>query len=789
MQTIDFIVLGAYFGILIVIGLLCSMTIRRQEDYFMGGRGFGKLLQTFAAFGAGTGAQDPITLGRTTWTSGLSGIWSALNWLFVTPFYWIFAVWYRRMRHLTLGDWFVERYQSKALGVAYTIFAFSFQMLYLSIMFSAISKVVEPLLGQETILWIVNQFGMSQPEDLRLILIPLIAGVVLLYGILGGLTAAYWTDLLQGICIIVLSVILIPYGLIELARRYGADYPALGVNVDQPQLMDGLKIMHDRLGDDYFQLFGTPLAGEFPVYYIVVFALMSLVGIVVQPHFIATGGGSAKTENSARMGLVTGNFLKRLCTIGWGFTGLIALALLANNLEIAADNDKVWGIASREILQPMGLGLVGLMLACLMAALMSSADCYMLVSSALLVRNVFAAYIDPEASEKTYVAVGRVAGLLIIVGAVFVSINAYDVFGQYRLALELAASFAAPFWIGMFWRRATKWAAWGTVTYIVAVFFVLPVAVPMVDDGLRSRADLGVVTLQRETVETRTATPVDVERRQIRIDQWSAAQAAHEAALVNYEKALNEAAPASSVSESPATEGDDPPAVVRPQTAALAPLAEAAETLLETQAHLESFGEEPSPLALGEDYEYRYPKISGGKAVFWSDGFDASSGTWKEVEQIDDPEHRRITYVRQYEGDVVGQGKLQVEFLPYLWAGLDLSEMGGPLLESLRLPIKIMSPFLVMIILSWVTPRCRAAELDRYYVKMKTPVDPDPRRDAENLNLSYENPSRFDHKKLLPRSQFEFQKPRVSDILGFVISFAICFAFLALIVWLAGLGA
>ncbi|MEC7429739.1 MAG: hypothetical protein VYE28_08815, partial [Planctomycetota bacterium] len=368
MQTIDFVVLGVYFAVLVVIGLLCSMTIRRQEDYFMGGRGFGKLLQTFAAFGAGTGAQDPITLGRTTWTSGLSGIWSALNWLFVTPFYWIFAVWYRRMRHLTLGDWFVERYQSKALGVAYTVFAFSFQMLYLSIMFSAISKVVEPLLGQETTLWIVGQFGLSQPDDLRLILIPLIAGIVLVYGILGGLTAAYWTDLIQGICIIVLSVILIPYGLIELARRYGADYPSLGVNVDKPELMDGLKIMHDRLGSDYFQLFGTPLAGEFPVYYIAVFALMSLVGIVVQPHFIATGGGSAKTENSARMGLVTGNFLKRLCTIGWGFTGLIALALLANNLEIAADNDKVWGIASREILQPLGLGLVGLMLACLMAA-------------------------------------------------------------------------------------------------------------------------------------------------------------------------------------------------------------------------------------------------------------------------------------------------------------------------------------------------------------------------------------------------------------------------------------
>ena len=80
---------------------------------------------------------------------------------------------------------------------------------------------------------------------------------------------------------------------------------------------------------------------------------------MVQPHFIATGGGSAKSEDEARIGLVVGNFLKRFCTVGWAITALIALALLAGNAEIAANPDRVWGIASREILGPVGLGLVG----------------------------------------------------------------------------------------------------------------------------------------------------------------------------------------------------------------------------------------------------------------------------------------------------------------------------------------------------------------------------------------------------------------------------------------------
>ncbi len=396
MQAMDIVVLVGYFTAMIVIGVLSSLTIKKQEDFFMGGRGFGKLLQTFAAFGAGTGAQDPINVGRTTWTSGLSGVWSALMWLFITPFYWIFGVWYRRMRHLTLGDWFVERYESQAMGVAYTVFAFSFYVFYLSTMFSAISKVAEPLLGDKTVQGLVAMIGSSNPDDLKYIMVPVIALVVIAYGVVGGLTAAYWTDLIQGLCIILLSLILIPYGLNGLVEKYGDQYAeAVGQPVEELSTWDGFSIMHRRVSEDSFQLFGGPRAGEFPLHFIVSLTLLGLMGIVVQPHFIATGGGSAKTETTARVSLVTGNFLKRFCTIGWALTALIVLALLADSVEINQDPDRAWGVASREILGQVNiggfyLGLVGLMLACLLAALMSSADCYMLVTAALLVRNIYA---------------------------------------------------------------------------------------------------------------------------------------------------------------------------------------------------------------------------------------------------------------------------------------------------------------------------------------------------------------------------------------------------------------
>ena len=56
MQLIDYIVLVSYFAVMVLIGLWV-MRVNDQEDYFMGGRGFGKLMQTFAAFGTGARAR------------------------------------------------------------------------------------------------------------------------------------------------------------------------------------------------------------------------------------------------------------------------------------------------------------------------------------------------------------------------------------------------------------------------------------------------------------------------------------------------------------------------------------------------------------------------------------------------------------------------------------------------------------------------------------------------------------------------------------------------------------
>ena len=432
----------------------------------MGGRNFGKLMQTFAAFGAGTGSADPVNTARGTFANGMSGMWGVMYWLFVTPIYWISAVWYRRMRCLTLGDWFTERYESKPMGVAYAIFGCFYYIVYGAMLFTAIGKVGIPLLGEELM-----------GTKTEYILVPAVAIIVMIYGMLGGLTAAYWTDVIQGVCIILLSVLLIPFGLNEVVKKFG---------VEEDTWTDGFRIMHEQLPAETFEIIGGSAASEFPLYAIITIVIMNMIGIVLTPHFIVTGGGSAKNETDARIGLVSGNLIKRFCTIGWVITALIVLTLYANDTALLADADMAWGKATKELLGPLGIGLVGLMLACLLAALMSSIDCYMLVCSALVVRNIYVPYFNPNASEKKCLNLGRITGSIIVIGAVVVSLTMLDMFKQLELTWIVPMTFAALFWLGMYWRRATTTGGWITIIFCLLSFFVLPRAIPKMVPELRT---------------------------------------------------------------------------------------------------------------------------------------------------------------------------------------------------------------------------------------------------------------------------------------------------------------
>lgn len=720
MTSLDYIVLAGYFLLMVGIGWWAMKRIKAQEDYLMGGRQFGKWLQAFAAFGAGTGSSDPVNTARTSFTSGMSGMWSVMSWLFVTPIYWFAGVWYRRMRHLTLGDWFVERYESRKIGGAYAVFGLLYYMVYTSMLFSAIGKVAAPLIGTAVVIG-GNTIAMEY------VLVPLIAVIVTFYGIMGGLTAAYWTDVLQGIFIIFLSIILIPFGLDALVEKFG--------DPESQGLLHGFRIIHEQLPEHLFTVVGSSANSEFPLHRIAAVTLISLLGIVVNPHFIATGGGSAKNETSARIGLVAGNLAKRFCTIGWALTALIVLVLFADNPELVRDPDKAWGIASRELLWP---GLRGLMLACMLAALMSSADTYMLVTSGLMVRNLYVPYVNKEAGESECLKVARLAGLLMIAGAVMISWFMMDVFQQLQLTWIVPMVFAAPFWIGMFWRRATTTAAWTVIAYTLAVFFVLPWLTPVVIPSLRSSEMFSSTTQVVEISTTRKAAPTDVRLRKTEIENWQADREAAQAA------------------------GDS--------------------------AKLTALGDAPpDPLNLGD--AITTTTKSGGKSIYWSKGVTPVEGTSLElVGESESDAGNSVRRIYQFNGPVKGQGNLQFEFLLYDIAGINLEKLNGASLASMELLPKIVIPFLIMIATSLLSKRNSTEALDRLYIKMRTPVSGTGEEDAQNLAAAYTNPDSVNKNKLLPGSDFEFARASTLDWVGFLVTVLLCFSVVGLSIWVAGIG-
>ena len=759
MHMLDLLVLLCYFLLMVAIGVYCSLRIKAQEDYFLGGRSFGKLLQTFAAFGAGTGSSDPVNTGRTTFTGGMSGMWSVMFWLFVTPFYWITGVWYRRMRLLTLGDWYVERYESRGLGAAYSIFGVFFFMIYGSMFFSAIAKTAEPMMLGPAVAVSAEASGATsnngtpdQDESntvsvlgtkvkLQTVLIPVIAVVVVAYGIAGGLAAAYFTDLIQGICIIGLSVMLIPIGLNALA-----DNPELN-----PGGKNGFQVMHEQLPESFFDVIGNSGA-EISLLYLTAMVLANLTGIVVQPHFIATGGGSAKTEYNARVGLVVGNFLKRFCTLGWVLTALIAATLYADVPALVENPDLTWGYASMQLLGP---GFRGLMLACLLAALMSSVDAQMVVGAGLIVRNLYVPFLRPDASERECLWAGRLTGMIVVAGACFFALTFYDMLKQLELTFWFPLVFASPFWIGMYWRRATGRAAWITVVYCLFFFFVIPFFGPKVFTSLRTSE-----ALMTRTPHTVTTSQTVVSRSMLR-------QKLSEAEVVWAAAGQDLAGP--ELAQHKATK----PRSISPEK-------------------IEIPG--PEGMQVIEAGVTRLPQIKTSKStsIFWSSIEPVDETIALEVVATDVNERTgAIQETLDYPAGTLlqGTGSLKLNLLFYKPLGVDLGSQSISSLKSLDLFPKIVMPFLVMIIASLLTRKNSEEALDRYYAKMKTPVDPNPEADQQKLAAAYADPSTCERVKLFPNSDLEFQKPTTEDIVGFTLSFLICFAIIGMAFWITTLGA
>ena len=423
---IDWLVLVIYFIGITSLGVWTYKKVKSSADFFMGNRRFGKILMIAQAFGVGTHTDQPVTVTGASYTAGLAGIWYQWMWMFSTPFFWLIAPIYRRLRYVTMADFFYERY-GKSLAVFFAVMGVVYFSMDIGIMLKGTGITIEGLTG-----------GVMAQETV------IIGATVLfvLYGLAGGLIAAVITDLIQGILILVLSFLLIPFAISKAG---------------------GMEAIHQGLPK---QMFSLVAPHEVTLFFIIMIVINGLVGIVVQPHHMAIGG-SGKTEIACRSGWTFGTFIKRIATMGWAFTGVFA-AFLYTGLTVE-NRELAFGIMARNLLPT---GLIGLMLAALMAAVMSTCDAFMVHSSALITRNVYLPYINPGASDRQLLTIGRITSILTVAGGILFAFIFPSVVQGLIEVWKVTAYLGVAFWLGIMWKRANRYGAWSSAIVMVLVSII-----------------------------------------------------------------------------------------------------------------------------------------------------------------------------------------------------------------------------------------------------------------------------------------------------------------------------
>lgn len=426
-STLDLVVVIGYLLGIGALGIYQAKKIKSSGDYFAGGRKFNKFMMIMHQLGTGTHADDPVGVVGASYQRGLSGIWYTYVFLFITPFYWIIAPFFRRSRYLTTSDFFEGRY-GPSLGLLYSIMGILTFTINIGTMLKGTGQIVTAFSGDALPQWV-----------------PIVAMtlVFVAYGTSGGLIATVYTETVQGALIVVMSLLLVPFGLMKVGGFHG---------------------LHQLLTPDKFNL-STP--HEMSLAWILAGALASLIGIVAQPHTMEVCA-SGKTEWEGRMGFTYGSFIKRFCALGWALTGVIVLGLAAKHIIPELDNrEHAFGTAIRTLLPS---GFIGLMLAAILAAQMAALSAFMVAASALLTRNIYRRYFNRGVSDLGMVTFARFSGLgVVAMGAAFAFIVP-GVADALTIFWTVTTFTGVLIWAGILWRRTNTAGAWASFLVMVVLW-------------------------------------------------------------------------------------------------------------------------------------------------------------------------------------------------------------------------------------------------------------------------------------------------------------------------------
>jgi SSS family solute:Na+ symporter len=422
LSTVDLVIIGLYFCVIFAIGFYFSRKERTSTDYFLAGRNVGWFAIGASLFVSNISTEHFIGLAGSGASSGLAvGHFEWLACFMLLILGWVFVPFYLRSNVFTMPEFLERRFNRSCATYLASISVLAYIFTKISVHLYAAAVVLERVVG-----W--------SPMTSAIILV-IATGI---YTIAGGLAAVIYTDLVQTLILVAGALILTVLGLHEAG---------------------GFTALRAALPASYFHMIKPATDSAFP--WTGIFFGAPILGIWYwcTDQVMVQRVLSARSEGNAKAATIFAGFLKILPVFILVLPGLIAVALYRELFQFGPDGQVLNGDIAfpTMIVNLLPSGLVGLMIAALLAALMGAMSSVFNSASTLVTLDFYKKY-RPNATEKNLVTFGQAAtGVMVVLGLLWVPFI-HLISSQLYIYLQSVQAYISPpiaacFIFGILWPR------------------------------------------------------------------------------------------------------------------------------------------------------------------------------------------------------------------------------------------------------------------------------------------------------------------------------------------------
>ncbi len=455
MKTLDWIVLGIFcLGLIGIIVWVLRKKDKDTSDYFLAGRDATWIAIGASIFASNIGSEHLVGLAGAGASSGMAmAHWEMHGWL-ILLLGWVFVPFYARSGVFTMPEFLERRYNAKSRSFLSIISLVSYILTKVAVTVYAGGVVFKDVFGIDAIrigTWEIDFFWVSA------------VGLVLITGLyttFGGMKAVLYTSVLQTPILLLGSIAILILGLIK-----------LGGWTEMMQICRSAPV--NDIGDNMTSLIRSAHDKDFPWTGVLLGSAIIGFWYWCTDQFIVQRVLSGRDQKQSRRGAIFGGYLKLTPVFIFLIPGMIAFALTQKidpfthkpMLELGS-NDAAFSTLVKELLPR---GFTGIVVGGILAALMSSLAS-LFNSSAMLFTIDFYKKYKPQATERHYVMVGRLATIVIVIlGILWIPVmkSLGQVLYAYLQDVQslLAPGIAAVFLLGVISKRTTPVAGFtGLVT-------------------------------------------------------------------------------------------------------------------------------------------------------------------------------------------------------------------------------------------------------------------------------------------------------------------------------------